>query len=87
MSRSTRLLRLLQAMRGRRQPVTAAQLAEALEVSGTNYTSLTRIIRNSVGFMIWKSVGDLIGEGVPVPGQAAVAQEFSIALLKSLKEL
>jgi predicted DNA-binding transcriptional regulator YafY len=33
MSRSTRLLRLLQAMRGRRQPVTAAQLAEALEVS------------------------------------------------------
>ena len=33
MSRSTRLLRLLQAMRGRRRPVTAATLAAELEVS------------------------------------------------------
>jgi predicted DNA-binding transcriptional regulator YafY len=33
MSRSTRLLALLQALRGRRRPVTAAVLAGMLEVS------------------------------------------------------
>ena len=33
MSRPARLLGLLQALRGRRHPVTAARLAELLEVS------------------------------------------------------
>jgi predicted DNA-binding transcriptional regulator YafY len=33
MSRSARLLSLLQALRGRRRPVTAAELARSLEVS------------------------------------------------------
>jgi predicted DNA-binding transcriptional regulator YafY len=57
MSRSTRLLRLLQAMRGRRQPVTAAQLAEALEVSERT---------------IYRDVADLMAQGAPIEGEAGV---------------
>jgi predicted DNA-binding transcriptional regulator YafY len=57
MSRSTRLLRLLQAMRGRRQPVTAAQLAEALEVSERT---------------IYRDIADLVAQGAPIDGEAGV---------------
>src|SRR5580698_10051415 len=57
MSRSTRLLRLLQTMRGRRQPVTAARLAEALEVSERT---------------INRDVADLIAQGAPIDGEAGV---------------
>jgi predicted DNA-binding transcriptional regulator YafY len=57
MSRSTRLLRLLQVMRGRRQPVTAARLAEVLEVSERT---------------IYRDVADLIGQGAPIDGEAGV---------------
>ncbi|WP_159014314.1 YafY family protein [Acidisoma sp. S159] len=57
MSRSTRLLRLLQAMRGRRQPVTAAQLAEALEVSERT---------------IYRDIADLAAQGAPIDGEAGV---------------
>jgi predicted DNA-binding transcriptional regulator YafY len=57
MSRSTRLLRLLQAMRGRRHPVTAAQLAEALEVSERT---------------IYRDVADLMAQGAPIEGEAGV---------------
>src|SRR5271169_1825979 len=57
MSRSTRLLRLLQAMRGRRQPVTAARLAEELEVSERT---------------IYRDVADLMAQGAPISGEAGV---------------
>ncbi len=57
MSRSVRLLRLLQAMRGRRQPVTAAQLAEALEVSERT---------------IYRDIADLVAQGAPIDGEAGV---------------
>ena len=57
MSRSTRLLRLLQAMRGRRQPVTAARLAEDLEVSERT---------------IYRDVADLMAQGAPIEGEAGV---------------
>ena len=57
MSRSARLLRLLQAMRGRRQPVTAARLAEALEVSERT---------------IYRDVADLMAQGAPIEGEAGV---------------
>jgi predicted DNA-binding transcriptional regulator YafY len=57
MSRSTRLLRLLQAMRGRRQPVTAAQLAGALEVSERT---------------IYRDIADLVAQGAPIDGEAGV---------------
>lgn len=57
MSRSARLLRLLQAMRGRRHPVTAARLAEALEVSERT---------------IYRDVADLIAQGAPIDGEAGV---------------
>ena len=50
MSRSTRLLRLLQAMRGRRRPVTAAMLAAELEVSDRT---------------IYRDVADLMAQGAP----------------------
>jgi predicted DNA-binding transcriptional regulator YafY len=57
MSRSVRLLRLLQAMRGRRQPITAARLAEALEVSERT---------------IYRDVADLVAQGAPIDGEAGV---------------
>jgi predicted DNA-binding transcriptional regulator YafY len=57
MSRPTRLLRLLQAMRGRRHPVTAAQLAELLEVSERT---------------IYRDVADLMAQGAPIEGEAGV---------------
>jgi predicted DNA-binding transcriptional regulator YafY len=57
MSRSTRLLSLLQAMRGRCQPVTAARLAEALEVSERT---------------IYRDIADLIAQGAPIEGEAGV---------------
>src|SRR5579863_9586963 len=55
MSRSTRLLRLLQAMRGRRRPVTAAMLAAELEVSERT---------------IYRDVADLMAQGAPISGEA-----------------
>ena len=57
LSRSTRLLRLLQALRGRRHPVTAAHLAEALEVSERT---------------IYRDVADLMAQGAPISGEAGV---------------
>jgi predicted DNA-binding transcriptional regulator YafY len=57
MSRSARLLRLLQAMRGRHQPVTAARLAEVLEVSERT---------------IYRDVADLMAQGAPIDGEAGV---------------
>jgi predicted DNA-binding transcriptional regulator YafY len=57
MSRSARLLRLLQALRGRRHPVTAARLAEELEVSERT---------------IYRDVAELMAQGAPIDGEAGV---------------
>ena len=57
MSRSARLLLLLQALRGRRTPVTAAQLAEQLEVSERT---------------VYRDVATLTAQGAPIEGEAGV---------------
>lgn len=57
MSRPVRLLRLLQALRSRRRPVTAAQLAEALEVSERT---------------IYRDIAELTAQGAPIAGEAGV---------------
>jgi predicted DNA-binding transcriptional regulator YafY len=57
MSRSARLLDLLQALRGRRQPVTAAALAETLEVSERT---------------IYRDIATLTASGAPIAGEAGV---------------
>ncbi len=57
MSRSARLLNLLQALRGRRLPVTAAQLAGELEVSERT---------------VYRDVATLMAQGAPIQGEAGV---------------
>src|SRR6266403_2965512 len=57
MSRSARLLALLQALRCRRQPVTAATLARELEVSERT---------------IYRDLSELAAQGAPVQGEAGV---------------
>jgi predicted DNA-binding transcriptional regulator YafY len=56
-SRSARLLELLQALRGRRQPVTAAELAKSLEVSERT---------------IYRDIATLVARGAPIAGEAGV---------------
>jgi predicted DNA-binding transcriptional regulator YafY len=56
-SRSARLLSLLQALRGRRRPVTAAQLAGDLEVSERT---------------VYRDVATLMAQGAPIQGEAGV---------------
>jgi predicted DNA-binding transcriptional regulator YafY len=55
--RSTRLLSLLQALRGRRHPVTAASLARELEVSERT---------------IYRDISALADQGAPIQGEAGV---------------
>ena len=57
MGRSIRLLALLQALRGRRHPVTAATLARELEVSERT---------------IYRDLSALAAEGAPIQGEAGV---------------
>ena len=57
MSRSARLLDLLQALRGRRHPVSAQALAEELGVS----------LRT-----VYRDVATLVGQGAPIAGEAGV---------------
>lgn len=57
MSRSTRLLALLQALRGRRHPVTAATLARELDVSPRT---------------IYRDLSELAAQGAPIQGEAGV---------------
>lgn len=57
MARSTRLLSLLQALRGRRHPVTAAALAREMEVSERT---------------IYRDLSTLITQGAPIEGEAGV---------------
>jgi predicted DNA-binding transcriptional regulator YafY len=56
-SRSARLLNLLQALRARRRPVTAAALAQALEVSERT---------------IYRDLAELAAQGAPIEGAAGV---------------
>ena len=57
MSRAARLLLLLQAFRGRRRPVTAAELARSLEVSERT---------------IYRDLAELAAQGAPIEGEAGV---------------
>ncbi|TDG04002.1 YafY family transcriptional regulator [Paraburkholderia guartelaensis] len=57
MSRSGRLLRLIEFLRTRRRPVTAARLADELAVSERT---------------IYRDVAELMAQGVPVEGSAGV---------------
>jgi predicted DNA-binding transcriptional regulator YafY len=57
LSRSTRFLALLQALRRRRQPVTAASLARELEVSERT---------------IYRDLAELAAQGAPISGEAGV---------------
>ncbi len=57
MSRSARLLVLLQALRGRRHPVTAAELAQSLDVSERT---------------IYRDIAELAAQGAPIDGEAGV---------------
>ena len=57
LSRSARLLALLQALRCRRRPVTAAALARELQVSER---------------MIYRDLSELAAQGAPVQGEAGV---------------
>lgn len=55
--RADRLFRLIDLLRGRRLAVTAATLAETLEVSPRT---------------IYRDIADLIGSGVPISGEAGI---------------
>lgn len=57
MSRSGRLLNLLELLRARRRPVTAAQLAADLAVSERT---------------IYRDIAELIAQGAPIEGSAGV---------------
>ncbi len=57
MRRADRLFRTVQLLRGRRQPVTAAQLAERLEISERT---------------VYRDIRDLIASGVPIRGEAGI---------------
>lgn len=57
MSRSARLLELLQALRGRRRPVTAAELAQVLGVSERT---------------IYRDIATLSARGAPIAGEAGI---------------
>ena len=57
MARSTRLLMLLQTLRGRSRPVTASALADELGVSDRT---------------LYRDIADLIAQGAPIYGEAGV---------------
>lgn len=65
MSRSTRLLALLQALRGRRHPVTAGVLAQELQVSERT---------------IYRDLAGLAALGAPVQGEAGVGYVLKAGL-------
>lgn len=65
MSRSIRLLSLLQSLRGRRNPVTAAALARELEVSERT---------------IYRDLSTLAAQGAPVQGEAGVGYVLGAGL-------
>ena len=81
MGRSTRLLALLQALRGRRHPVTAAALAQELEVSErTIYRDLSELASQGAP-QGEAGVGYILGPGLFLPPLMLTEDEAEAVLL------
>ena len=82
MGRSTRLLALLQALRGRRHPVTAAALAQELEVSErTIYRDLSELASQGAPIQGEAGVGYILGPGLFLPPLMLTEDETEAVLL------
>jgi predicted DNA-binding transcriptional regulator YafY len=82
MSRSARLLRLLQALRGRRRPATAAQLAGEMEVSErTIYRDLAELSSQSAPIEGAAGVGYILRPGLFLPPLMLSEDETEAVLL------
>ena len=57
MARTSRLLSLLQILRGKRRPVTAAALAQELAVSERT---------------LYRDIAELVAQGAPIQGEAGI---------------
>jgi predicted DNA-binding transcriptional regulator YafY len=80
--RSTRLLALLQALRGRRHPVTAAALAQELEVSErTIYRDLSELASQGAPIRGEAGVGYILGPGLFLPPLMLTEDETEAVLL------
>jgi predicted DNA-binding transcriptional regulator YafY len=80
--RSTRLLALLQALRGRRHPVTAAALAQELEVSErTIYRDLSELASQGAPIQGEAGVGYILGPGLFLPPLMLTEDETEAVLL------
>jgi predicted DNA-binding transcriptional regulator YafY len=81
-ARSTRLLALLQALRGRRYPVTAAALAHELAVSErTIYRDLSELTAQGAPINGEAGVGYVLGPGLFLPPLALTEEETEALLL------
>jgi len=81
-TRSTRLLALLQALRGRRRPVTAAALARELEVSErTIYRDLSELTSQGAPIQGEAGVGYILGPGLFLPPLMLTEDETEAILL------
>jgi predicted DNA-binding transcriptional regulator YafY len=81
-SRSIRLLALLQAFRGRRHPVTAAALAQELEVSErTIYRDLSELASQGAPIQGEAGVGYVLGPGLFLPPLMLTEDEAEAVLL------
>ena len=77
MSRSIRLLRLLQALRGRRHPVTAAELARELEVSErTIYRDVAELAQQLRADGLHAAAPALVGTGAAAAAQMQQQQHM-----------
>src|SRR6202040_2855434 len=82
LSRSARLLALLQALRGRRRPVTAAALAQELEVSErTIYRDLSELASQGAPIQGEAGVGYILGPGLFLPPLMLTEDETEAVLL------
>ena len=82
MARSTRLLALLQALRGRRHPVTAAALAQELDVSErTIYRDLSELAVQGAPIKGEAGVGYILGPGLFLPPLTLTEDETEAVLL------
>jgi predicted DNA-binding transcriptional regulator YafY len=81
-ARATRLLALLQALRGRRRPVTAAALAQELEVSErTIYRDLSELTSQGAPIKGAAGVGYILGPGLFLPPLMLTEDETEAVLL------
>ncbi len=82
MARSDRLLRLLQALRRHRRPVTADALAAELEVSTrTVYRDIAALIGNNAPVRGEAGVGYVLGAGYDLPPMMFSADEVEAILI------